>query len=86
VSVLLLMAALYVSPVQKYLGSSQRLRDERAQLATLQRQHDRLAAESAALTTNARIEVLARACGFIFPNEHPLVITDIPAADATSCG
>jgi hypothetical protein len=85
VSVLLLMAALYVSPVQKYLGSSSRLRDEHAQLAALQREHDRLVAESAALGTTAKIEIMARACGFIFPNEHPLVIRDIAATKA-HCG
>jgi cell division protein FtsL len=86
VSVLLLMAALYVSPVQKYLGSSQRLREERAHVAALQRQHDRLQAEAAALLTKARIVELARACGWIYPNEHPLVVKDIPHDIATQCG
>jgi hypothetical protein len=86
VSVLLLMAALYVSPVQKYLGSSQRLRDERAQVTALKRQHDRLVAESAALGTTAKIEIMARACGYVFPNEHALVISDIAQSKLTRCG
>lgn len=85
VSVLLLMAALYVSPVQKYLASSSRVRDENAQLAALKKDHDRLVAESAALGTTAKIEIMARACGFIFPNEHPLVIRDIPET-TSHCG
>jgi hypothetical protein len=86
VSVLLLMAALYVSPVQKYLGSSRRLRDERGQLTTLKRQHDRLVAEAAALGTKAKIEIMARACGYVLPNEHPLVISDIAQSKLTHCG
>jgi hypothetical protein len=86
VSVLLLMAALYVSPVQKYLGSSRRLNDERGQLATLKREHDRLVAEAAALGTTAKIEIMARACGYVFPNEHPLVISDVAESKLARCG
>ena len=84
-SVLLLMAALYVSPVQKYLGSSQRLRDERAQLATLQQRHDQLVRESQALGTTPQIELLARECGWVFPGEVSLVIEDIPPRDGAQC-
>jgi len=36
--------------------------------------------------TKARIVELARACGWIYPGEHPLVIRDIPASAATQCG
>ena len=43
VAVLLLMAALYVSPVQKYLRSGRSgCSDSQTQLATLQHEHDRL--------------------------------------------
>ena len=85
VAVLLLMAALYVSPVQKYLNSSQRLQSDRAQLAALQRQHDRLTAEAASLDTRATVVTLARACGWIYPGEHVFVIKDIPDADRVQC-
>jgi hypothetical protein len=84
-SVLLLMAALYVSPVQKYLHSGDRMRTDTAQVAALQRQHDRLQAELAALQTKSQIIILARACGWIFPNEHPMVVADLPASAATKC-
>ena len=46
----------------------------------LQHEHDRLQSEAAALLTKARIVELARACGWIYPGEHPLVIRDIPAS------
>jgi hypothetical protein len=85
-SVLLLMAALYVSPVQKYLRSDERLQRSQTQVVMLQHEHDRLQSEAAALLTKARIVELARACGWIYPGEHPLVIRDIPASAATQCG
>jgi hypothetical protein len=85
-SVLLLMAALYVSPVQKYLRSDERLQHSQTQVVMLQHEHDRLQSEAAALLTKARIVELARACGWIYPSEHPLVIRDIPGSAATQCG
>jgi hypothetical protein len=84
--VLLLMAALYVSPVQKYLRSDERLQRSQRQVVMLQHEHDRLQAEAAALLTKVRIVELARACGWIYPGEHPLVVRDIPASTATQCG
>ena len=48
-SVLLLMAALYVSPVQKYLRSDERLQRSQTQVVMLQHEHDRLQSEAAAL-------------------------------------
>ncbi|MDX6546460.1 MAG: hypothetical protein QOG33_10 [Gaiellales bacterium] len=85
VAVLLLMAALYVSPVQKYLGAGVRLDRSRAQLATLQRQHDQLQRQSQALQTTPEIVLLARECGWIYPGETPLVIKDISARDGSQC-
>jgi hypothetical protein len=84
-SVLLLMAALYVTPVEKYLHSGDRMRTDKAQVAALQQRHDQLQAELAALQTKPQIIVLARACGWVFPNEHPLVIRDLPPGSATNC-
>jgi cell division protein FtsB len=86
VAVLLLMAALYVSPVQKYLRTSQRLQSDRAQVEALQRQHDRLTAEASALNTQPTIVMLARACGFIYPGERTFVIQDVPVSDNVQCG
>jgi cell division protein FtsB len=86
VAVLLLMAALYVSPVQKYLRASQRLHSDRAQVEALQRKHDKLTTEAASLNTQPTIVMLARACGFIYPGEHTFVIQDVPVADNVQCG
>jgi type II secretory pathway pseudopilin PulG len=85
VAVLLLMAALYVSPVQKYLRAGARLDRSRAQLAALQRHHDQLQRESQALQTTPQIVLLARECGWIYPGETPLVIKDISARDGAQC-
>jgi type II secretory pathway component PulM len=85
VAVLLLMAALYVSPVQKYLRAGARLHESRAQLAALQQRHDQLVRESQALGTTPQIELLARECGWVFPGEIPLVIEDIPSRDGAQC-
>jgi hypothetical protein len=85
VAVLLLMAALYVSPVQKYLRTGARLHDSRAQLVELQRRHDQLVRDAEALGTTPQIELLARECGWVFPGEVPLVIEDLPPRDGAQC-
>jgi hypothetical protein len=85
IGVLLLMAALYVNPVQRYLDERARLHDERAQLAALQREHDRLEAQASGLLTRPRIVLLARECGWIFPGERPLVIQGVTPRDGAQC-
>jgi hypothetical protein len=85
VAVLLLMAALYVSPVQKYLDERARLHEERSQLAALKREHDRLETMASALLTKPRIVLLARECGWIFPGEKPLVIQGVEPRDGAQC-
>lgn len=85
VAVLVLMAGLYVSPVQKYLHERARLHEERAQLAALQREHDQLQASASALMTKRRIILLARECGWIFPGEKPLVIQGVEPRDGAQC-
>jgi len=85
IAVLLLMAGLYVSPVQKYLHERARLHEERAQLAALQHEHDRLEASASALLTKRRIILLARECGWIFPGEKPLVVQGVEPRDGAQC-
>ncbi len=84
-AVLAVMAALYVSPAQRYLGANRQVTDQRSQLAALQRQHDRLVQEVAALQTPQQIQLLARECGWIMPGEHPLVVMDIPSRPGAQC-
>ena len=85
VAVLLLMAALYVSPVQKYLRAGRRLDHSRSQLTALQLRHDQLEGDAAALQTTPRIVLLARECGWVFPGEVPLVIKDVRPRDGAQC-
>ena len=85
VAVLLLMAALYVSPVQKYLNERARVHEERGQLAALKREHDRLEAIASGLQTKPGIVLLARRCGWIFPSERPLVVQGLVPRDGAEC-
>jgi hypothetical protein len=85
VAVLVLMAVLYVSPVQKYLRAGARLDESRAQLAALQHRHDQLVRDSQALDTKARIVLLARECGWVYPGDVPLVIVDVKPREGAQC-
>jgi hypothetical protein len=85
VAVLMLMAALYVSPVQKYLRAGARLDESRAQLAALQHRHDQLVQDSQALGTTPRIVLLARECGWVYPGDVPLVIVDVKPREGAQC-
>jgi cell division protein FtsB len=82
VLVLVIVAALYVAPVQKYLSVQRQLAHEQtaykqaaARKAELDRQH-------ALLQTNAEVEILARQCGWIYPGEKPLVVQGLPPGQA----
>ena len=83
--VLAVVAALYVSPVQKYLRVQREVRYQNAELARAEQRHDALIQERAALDTNQRIILLARECGWIFPGEQPLVIEGLPPGTASHC-
>lgn len=71
---LLLIAALYVGPLQKELRLRSELSAGRTRVASLDRAHDRLMAHEAALHTRAEIIRVARGCGWIFPNETEYVV------------
>jgi cell division protein FtsB len=85
VGVLAVVAALYVSPVQKYLRVERDLTQQRAELVRTQQRHDALEHQRAALQTTQRIVELARACGWIFPGERPLVVQGLPPRDGVPC-
>jgi hypothetical protein len=72
--VLLLIAALYVGPLQKELRLHSQLAGGRARVAALERRHKHLLAVEAALTTRAEIVRVARGCGWIFPGEQAYVV------------
>jgi hypothetical protein len=83
--VLLVVAALYVAPVQKYLRVHRELSRQRAALSEAQRRNAALTRADQALGTDVRIITLARECGWIFPGERPLVVEGLPGGDQTHC-
>jgi hypothetical protein len=72
--VLVLIAALYVGPLQKELRLRTELAAGRTRVAALERRHKHLLGVEAALHTRAEIVRVARGCGWIFPNEQAYVI------------
>lgn len=71
---LVLIAALYVGPLQKELRLRSELAAGRTRVAMLDRRHQQLMALEAALHTRAAIVRVARGCGWIFPNEQEFVV------------
>ena len=72
--VLVLIAALYVGPLQKELRLRTELAAGRTRVAALERRHKHLLGVEAALHTRAEIVRVARGCGWIFPHEQAYVI------------
>jgi len=85
-AVLLVVAGLYVDPVQKYLRVTEQLRAQHAEVRSLERRQDDLARRAAWLEGNGGIIAAARACGWIMPGERPIVVTGVPQRDLTPCG
>ena len=86
VAVLLLMAALYVGPVEKYLRVQRELQQQRTLVSRLERAHGALDLRVAALRGKAAIVECARARGWVFPGEQSLIVTGVPQTDASlSC-
>lgn len=72
--VLILIAALYVGPLQKELRLRSELAAGRTHVAALERRHKQLVGVEAALHTPAEIIRVARGCGWIFPGEQAYVV------------
>lgn len=71
---LVLIAALYVGPLQKELRLRSELAAGRTQVAALDRRHQQLLSLESALHTKAEIIRFARGCGWIFPGETAYVV------------
>jgi len=76
---LVLIAALYVGPVEKYLRVQRELRQERALVDRLQNVHNELGVRVVALHYKPAIVQCARARGWVFPGEKTVIVTGIPA-------
>ena len=81
VGVLAVIAALYVGPVQKYLHVRRDLANQRAQVATLEREHVQLTRLEQSLHSRATIVWYARRCGWVFPGETPIVVQGVGGSD-----
>jgi hypothetical protein len=77
--ILVLIAALYVGPLQKELHLRSELGAGRARVAILEKQNRRLHEVEAQLHTKAEIVRFARACGWIFPGEQSYVVKGLTA-------
>ncbi len=76
-AVLVLIAALYVGPLQKELRLRSELAAGRTRVAALDRRHQQLLGLEAALHTRAEIIRVARGCGWIFPHEQAIVVKGV---------
>ncbi len=83
--VLLVIAGLYVDPVQKYLRVTALLDSQQAEVRALERRRDALARRAAWLEGNGGIIAAARACGWIMPGERPIIVAGVPERDRTPC-
>jgi hypothetical protein len=83
IGVLAVIAALYVGPIQKYLQVRRDLGAQRAQVAALEHEHERLVGLEQSLHTRATIVWYARRCGWVFPGETAIVVQGIGGSD---CG
>lgn len=84
-AVLVVIALLYVGPVEKYRRLGTQLDQQRHTLAQLQDQRADLLAEQQALHTRARLVILARQCGWIFPGERPFIVKGAADGDSSGC-
>jgi hypothetical protein len=75
--VLLLIAALYVGPLQKELRLRSELAAGQGKVASLERRHRELVAVERSLHTKAEIIRVARSCGWIFPGEQAYVVKNL---------
>jgi len=77
VAVFVVIAALYVGPVQKYLQVRRDLSVQKTEVSRLEREHGRLTRLERSLHTRATIVWYARRCGWVFPGETPIVVQGI---------
>ena len=77
IAVFVVIAALYVGPVQKYLQVRRDLSVQKTEVSRLEREHGRLVRLERSLHTRATIVWYARRCGWVFPGETPIVVQGI---------
>lgn len=76
--VLVGLMALYAGPLHSYLTTWRQSRAEHATVASLERDHARLAAQHRTLLDPRSVAPRARALGMIRPGERSYVVTGLP--------
>lgn len=85
VVVLMVIAALYVGPVERYLAVQRQLNQQRGLVHRLQQQQAALETHARLLGTRGAVIQCARSRGWVLPGEHTLVVTGLPAAASNAC-
>lgn len=75
---LAVIALLYVSPLRSYFSTQDRAAAERAHVAALKSEHDRLVARRNALRKPGAVELEARRNGMVKPGERAFAVTGLP--------
>ncbi len=77
-AVLGLIVLLYAGPARSYVSTLREAGRQRANVASLQAQHDRLARQQKALRDPRTLEREARSLGMVRPDERSYVILGLP--------
>ena len=76
--VLVLLAYLYVNPLRSYVATWQQSKDQKAEVAQLERDHARLKERRRALEDPQTLEREARRLGMVRPGERAFVVKGLP--------
>jgi cell division protein FtsB len=72
------LVLLYIGPARSYLAALGQAKARRAEVATLQREHDRLERLRHALVRPGVLEAEARRLGYVKPGERAYIVEGLP--------
>ena len=81
----MVIAALYVGPVEQLPGVQRELSQQRGLVHRLQQRQAALETHARLLGTRGAIVQCARSRGWVLPGEQTLVVTGLPAAAGNAC-
>jgi cell division protein FtsB len=76
-----LLVLLYVNPVRTYVATREEASTKRAEVATLEREHEQLVRRQAALRRPSSIEIEARRLGMVRPTERAYAVKGLPRGE-----
>lgn len=83
--VLVIVAALYVGPIEKYLRVQRDLRQQRALVGELSKRRRELLCDVSNLKTKHGMIELARRAGWVLQGETLVVVNDVPDLPDDPC-